>query len=1024
MTFSGSLQQVDQHEGFELIIASGETMTYSGSEFDIGGHTFKLSGGGTFNNTNNLTLDNSGSKLAISDSTKISNLSVSASNVGAELSITGSNTGSTGNIVGDLFLSGSLAINSDTAVSMGNLTTDDALVFSSNKDVNIEKLGLTGSADVSLGTENITLTVTDPVTIASAQKISNGSGSFEFISGTTLESGGELVGQGQQIKGTLELKGGKLSIEKDTTFSENLTISEDSIIKIENSKTMTYGGAAIEIGAAKLKIEGGGSFINSANTALKLNNANSNLVFDSVNVGYVSVSVASDSNSNKGLEVLADSTVTNLSMSQKLKLSVATTKTLIITDPLVIPSSGMELSGSGKLDLSDNLTMNGDVTLSSGSLILDATGLVLNLGGNLNLSGGTLLTDNNTYIHLLSNSVLTTDAEQIIANVTIEENTQPILTLGSNTTILKLVEMISFPVSCPQSLPFEPKDQLKLMKGISIDSGTELCIDGWLEGDIVLNGGTLRIDADTTINSSSALSIDATSNLKFVNGASLTYEGSSLSLDNNTLLISSIEDPSISVSDGSGEGSLLFKNDGSNPLSLNNPDGVLEFSGDRTSTVSHVKINSGDASNAPLIKMSSSGVINSLTHTEFSEINIGGGKTLSITEDFVVPGDKQLRITGAEGILSLGGNMTLTGTLSFTDNNSTLDGGNLALNGGILQAEDDINLKSNLLQSAESKIVAASGKTINYSGASLSLGANTLRISGGGAFSNTNSLVLDDAASKLHLSSITVGSVSTSVDNSLGVVVENDSTISNFAVSNTTPVSIASGKTLEGSIGVTAGSLKLTDTGSIASAVSMSGGTTLDADNSLTVSGALTHAGDITIDVAGTQTLTYTGTPISLGEHTLKLMGGGSLLSGGLDINNAASKLLLSSITVDSVSTSVDDSLGVVVENDSTISNFAVSNITPVSIASGKTLEGSIGVTAGSLKLTETGTLASAVSMSGGTTLDADNSLTVSGALTHTGDITIDVAGTRTLTYTGAPISLGEHTLKLMGGGSLLSGGL
>ncbi len=249
----------------------------------------------------------------------------------------------------------------------------------------------------------------------------------------------------------------------------------------------------------------------------------------------------------------------------------------------------MELSGSGKLDLSDNLTMNGDVTLSSGSLILDATGLELNLGGNLNLSGGTLLTDNNTYIHLLSNSVLTTDAEQIIANVTIEENTQPILTLGSNTTILKLVEMISFPVSCPQSLPFEPKDQLKLMKGISIDSGTELCIDGWLEGDIVLNGGTLRIDADTTINSSSALSIDATSNLKFVNGASLTYEGSSLSLDNNTLLISSIEDPSISVSDGSGEGSLLFKNDGSNPLSLNNPDGVLEFSGDRTSTVSHVK---------------------------------------------------------------------------------------------------------------------------------------------------------------------------------------------------------------------------------------------------------------------------------------------------------------------------------------------------------------------------------------------------------------------------------------------------
>ena len=48
MTFTGSLLQVDLHDGFELKIASGKTMTYSGSEFNIGNHTFKLSGGGTF----------------------------------------------------------------------------------------------------------------------------------------------------------------------------------------------------------------------------------------------------------------------------------------------------------------------------------------------------------------------------------------------------------------------------------------------------------------------------------------------------------------------------------------------------------------------------------------------------------------------------------------------------------------------------------------------------------------------------------------------------------------------------------------------------------------------------------------------------------------------------------------------------------------------------------------------------------------------------------------------------------------
>ena len=87
-------------------------------------------------------------------------------------------------------------------------------------------------------------------------------------------------------------------------------------------------------------------------------------------------------------------------------------------------------------------------------------------------------------------------------------------------------------------------------------------------------------------------------------------------------------------------------------------------------------------------------------------------------------------------------------------------------------------------------------------------------------------------------------------------------------------------------------------------------------------------------------------------EQILSLLaGGGSLVSGGLDLNNANSKLLLNSITVDSVSTTIDNSLGVDVDNNSTITSLSVANITPVSIASGKSLSGAITVTAGSLKL-------------------------------------------------------------------------
>ena len=96
----------------------------------------------------------------------------------------------------------------------------------------------------------------------------------------------------------------------------------------------------------------------------------------------------------------------------------------------------------------------------------------------------------------------------------------------------------------------------------------------------------------------------------------------------------------------------------------------------------------------------------------------------------------------------------------------------------------------------------------------------------------------------------------------------------------------------------------------------MSGGV-LDADNSSTLSGTLTHSGDITIDVADNKTLTYSGAAISVGANTLTLSGGGSLVSGGLTLNDASSKLLLSSITVDNVSTSAN-SLGLDVDNNST----------------------------------------------------------------------------------------------------------
>ncbi|MDG2064228.1 MAG: hypothetical protein P8L36_04470, partial [SAR324 cluster bacterium] len=401
-------------------------------------------------------------------------------------------------------------------------------------------------------------------------------------------------------------------------------------------------------------------------------------------------------------------------------------------------------------------------------------------------------------------------------------------------------------------------------------------------------------------------------------------------------------------------------------------------------------------------------VSGTLTHTGDITIDVLDNKTLSYSGAPLSLGSHTLSILGAGTLSNVSGSpLVLDQTVSILDlKGSGTVSGAVKLESGTLKSSGSATISGVLTQYSDATIEVPASQTLSYSGASLSLGANTLRISGGGAFSNTNSLVLDDPDSKLHLSSITVGSVSTSVDNSLGVVVDNDSTISNFAVSNITPVSIASGKTLEGSIGVTAGSIKLTETGSLASAVSMSGGI-LDADNSLTFSGALTQSGDITIDVAGESTLTYLGPSISLGPNTLILSGGGTFTNTNpLELDQGQSQLNLSGIIASYIRTK-SNNLGITVDNSSTVTEFSVGHVTPVSISPNQSFNGFINVYQNSnLQLNNTGTLAADVTISGlGGTVEAQKSMTFSGSLQqvdqHEG-FELIIASGETMTYSGS----------------------
>jgi len=535
------------------------------------------------------------------------------------------------------------------------------------------------------------------------------------------------------------------------------------------------------------------------------------------------------------------------------------------------------------------------------------------------------------------------------------------LDVDNNSTVTSLTVAHTTPVSIASGRT--------LSGAITVTAGSiRLDEAGTLASTIAMSGGT--IDADESLTLSGALTQSGNITIDVADNKTLTYSGTAISLGANTLTLI-------------GGGTLS----NTNALVLNDANSLLSLAGIL--------------------------VIGDVDGTTASNPNKGIQVTYSATI-----GDYDL---SAVSYLSIAANKTLAGQLNLQTNGelkTSGDGqyiGDIALAGGKFNATDNQVLGGTLSITADSELTVSDNYTLTLSQAGgLSLGANTLTLSGGGSLVS-GGLTLNDASSKLLLNSITVDNVSTSA-NILGLDVDNNSTVTSLSVGYITPVSIASSKSLSGAITVTAGSLKLTEAGTLASSVSMSGGV-LDAEESSTVSGALSHSADITIDVADTKTLTYSGSAISLGANTLTLSGGGSLVSGGLTLNNASSKLLLNSITVDNVSTSAN-SLGLDVDNNSTITALSVANITPVSIASGSSLSGGITVSAGSIKLTEAGTVASTIAMSGGT-LDADESTTVSGALTQSGNIEIDVADNKTLTYSGTAISLGANTLTLIGGGTL-----
>jgi len=840
-----------------------------------------------------------------------------------------------------LTMSGEGRLSNSNALVLNNASSKLLLSSSitvDNVSTSADSLGLDVDADSTV--TSLSVGHATPVSIADGITLSGG---------IAVTAGSIKLGESGTLGSSVTMSGGTiLDVDDTLTISGTLTQSGAIEIDVKAGEILTYSGAAVSLGAYTLKMSGGGTLSNT--NALVLNYADSLLSLAGIlTIGDVDGTAAS--NSGKGILVSSSATLGDYDLSAESYLAIANLQTL--AGQLNLKSGGeLNISGlgrytgdialaGGKFSADDDQELSGTLsdTADSELAVSENYTLTLSQTGGLSLGANTLTLSGGG--SLVSGGLTLNDADSklLLNSITVGSVSTSAVSLGldvdANSTVTSLtVGHLATPVSIA--------DGITLSGGIAVTGGSiKLGESGTLGSTVTMSGGTI-LDVDDTLTISGTLTQGGSITIDVKADEKPTYSGAAVNLGANTLTLS-------------GEGRLS----NSNALVLNNASSKLLLS--NSITVDNVRTSLASLG----LDVDADSTVTSLTVGHTTPVSIASGRTLSGA------------ITVTAGSLKL----AETGTLASS----------ISMSGGTLDADNSSTLSGTLTQSGNMTIDVATGKTLTYSGTALSLGAYTLTMSGGGTLSNTNALDLNNASSKLLLSSsITVDNVSTSADNS-GLDVDNNSTVSSLTVAHTTPVSIASGKTLSGAITVTDGSIKQKEAGTLGSTVSMSGGT-LDADESMTLSGALSHSGSITIDVASGKTLTYSGASLSLGAYTLTLSGGGTLSnSNDLVLNNASSKLLLSSsVTVGKVSTSADNS-GLDVDDDSTVTSLTVAHTTPVSIASGKTLSGAITVTAGSIKLGETGTLASTVSMSGGT-LDADNTLPLSGALSQSGDITIDVA--------------------------------
>ncbi|MBL6458515.1 autotransporter domain-containing protein, partial [Belnapia sp. T6] len=383
-----------------------------------------------------------------------------------------------------------------------------------------------------------------------------------------------------------------------------------------------------------------------------------------------------------------------------------------------------------------------------------------------------------------------------------------------------------------------------------------------------------------------------------------------------------------------------------------------------------------------------------------STVNLGGN-TLSVTGSGTYDGV----IGGTGGFTVNNGTMTLGGVNTYTGA-TTVNAGTLALNGaGDISASSGVNLTSGF---ATFTIAAADGsrtvKTLNgVAGSTVTLGSNTLTVSGGGTY---NGVIGGTGGFTASGGTMTLGGANTYT----GATTITGGTL---ALNGVGDISASSG--VQQSAG-TVFDIAAASGDRTVQALNGSGQVALGA-NTLTVSGGGTYNGVI----GGTGGFTASGNTMTLGGANtytgLTTISGGTLaLSGAGDIS-ASSGLLQAAGTLFDIAAANGNRTIQTLNGSGQVALGANS----LAVSGGGSYGGSIGgtgglnVTGGNLTLSGSNSYSGGTNITGGTlTLGANNVLLATGAVNVGTGATFDLAGFNqavgALTGTGS-ITLGSGAL-------------